>query len=172
MICIISGTNRADSNTLRLATIYQQTVEACLKGLGMDTTVKLLDLRNKKIWERGEEMKSIEKEFLLEAEKFIFIMPEYNGSFPGYLKTMLDNSDIRNCYWGKKALLTGLADGRAGNLRGLEHMTNILHYLHVDVHWNKLPISRINEEMDANGLLVKAETSAAIKEQVSQFISY
>lgn len=99
-------------------------------------------------------------------------MPEYNGSFPGILKTMFDNSDIRKCYWGKMALLTGLADGRGGNLRGIEHMTNILHYLRVNVHWNKLPLSRINEEMDKNGVFHQQTTLQAIEQQVVDFIAY
>ena len=99
-------------------------------------------------------------------------MPEYNGSFPGVLKLMLDNSDIKKSWWHKKALLVGVADGRGGNLRGIEHMTNILHYLRMNVHYNKLPLSRINDEIDLNGNLLKPATQTAIEQQIEEFLNY
>ncbi len=59
-----------------------------------------------------------------------------------------------------------------GNLRGIEHMTNILHYLKMNVHYNKLPLSKINEELDMDGTFIHERTLAAIAEQVEGFIAY
>ena len=44
--------------------------------------VYLLSLENKQVWERGPAMLALEKNYLVPAEKFVFIMPEYNASFP------------------------------------------------------------------------------------------
>ena len=166
MITIISGTNRADSMTLRIANLYY-------KLLSEHTDkVKVLSLEQHQVWERGDDMLKMEAEYLIPAEKFIFIMPEYNASFPGILKLMLDNSDIKKCWWYKKAALVGISDGRAGNLRGLEHMTAILHYMKVNVLYNKLIISRINEEIDSNGNLLKPETGAMISQQIEEFLKF
>ena len=166
MITIISGTNRADSMTLRIANLYHRLLTE------KSNNVQLLSLENRQVWERGADMIALEKEFLVPADKFIFIMPEYNASFPGILKLMLDNSDIKKCWWYKKAALVGISDGRAGNLRGLEHMTAILHYLKVNVLYNKLVISRINEEIDINGELLKPVTAIAINEQIDEFLKF
>jgi len=166
MITIISGTNRADSMTLRTANLYYKLVAA------HTDQVRLLSLEHKAVWERGADMLQLEAEYLIPAEKFIFIMPEYNASFPGILKLMLDNSDIKKCWWHKKAALVGISDGRAGNLRGLEHMTAILHYMKVNVLYNKVLISRINEEMDSNGILLKEETSNMINQQIEEFLKF
>ncbi len=117
-------------------------------------------------------MLALEKEYLIPAEKFLFIMPEYNASFPGILKLMIDNSDVKKCWWYKKAALVGVSDGRAGNLRGIEHMTSILHYLKVNVLYNKVLLSRINEEIDNSGNLIKPETSAMINQQVEEFLKF
>ncbi len=57
----------------------------------------------------------IENEILIPTQKFIFIIPEYNGTFPGVLKAMIDNSDIIRYH--KKAILTGVSSGRAGNFK-------------------------------------------------------
>ena len=166
MITVISSTNRSDSMTLRTANLYYKLLS------GQTKNVKLLSLENKNVWERGPEMITLENEYLIPAQKFIFIMPEYNASFPGILKLMLDNSDIKKCWWHKKAALVGISDGRAGNLRGVEHMTSILHYMKVNVLYNKLLLSRINEEIDSEGTLLKPETEAIIKQQIEDFLSF
>ena len=166
MITVISGTARTDSYTIRLAGHYH----SLLQERGQEA--RLLSLVDLPVWERGPELLSAEQSFLIPSDRFVFIMPEYNGSFPGRLKTMIDNSDIKKCWWGKKAMLTGLADGRAGNLRGLEHMTGILQYLHVHVYWDKLPLSRISEEIDSEGRLLKPTTEAVIRAQVDGFLKF
>lgn len=166
MVTIISGTNRKDSRTIQVATHYFD----ALREKGED--VHLVSLVGLDVLSRNEALLQLEAELLVPADKFIFIMPEYNGSFPGVLKALLDNSDIRKCWWYKKVLLVGVADGRGGNLRGIEHMTNILHYLRMNVHYNKLPLSRINEEMNDKGQFVRELTCKAIAEQVEGFLSY
>lgn len=166
MITIISGTNRTGSRTLQVATHYYN----LLQHLGQE--VHLVSLVGYDVLTRNEEVKQLETELLIPSEKFIFVMPEYNGSFPGVLKALLDNSDIRKCWWHKKVSLVGVADGRGGNLRGIEHMTNILHYLKMNVHYNKLPLSRINEELDSEGRFLHERTLAAITEQVEGFVAY
>lgn len=166
MITIISGTNRPDSMTLKVARLYQQ----FFSEKGVDA--KLVSLEGKDVWERSADLRELEDQYLIPSGKFVFIMPEYNGSFPGILKTMLDNSDIKRCWWGKKAALTGVADGRAGNLRGMEHMTNILHYLRMNVLYNKLPISRINEELDEAGNLIHPATRQVIDNQIEEFLKF
>lgn len=152
--------------TLKVAKLYTQLLSEHADN------VQLLSLQDVNIYERNAEFIEVEQKYLVPAEKFVFIMPEYNGSFPGVLKLLLDNSDIKKCWWYKKVMLTGVADGRGGNLRGLEHMTNILHYLKMHVLYDKIPLSRINEEMDDAGQLLKPTTIAAINEQVAQFLSY
>jgi len=166
MITIISGTNRPDSMTLKTANLYYR----LLSDKGED--VHLLSLENKQVWERGPAMLALEKQYLIPAQKFVFIMPEYNASFPGILKMMLDNSDIKKCWWYKKAMLVGLSDGRAGNLRGLEHMTAILHYMKVHVLYNKVLLSRVNDEIDSRGALLKPETENVINEQIDDFLKF
>ena len=166
MITIISGTNRKDSMTLKVAQVYQNLIAAQYDN------VQLISLEGKNVWERSEDMKEMEQNYLIPSEKFVFIMPEYNGSFPGILKTMLDNSDIKKCWWYKKAMMVGVADGRAGNLRGMEHMTNILHYLKMHVFYDKIPLSRINEEVNDKGEMLKPATAQVIQQQIEAFLKF
>lgn len=152
--------------TLKVAKVYEKIFAASHQN------VHVLSLEDLNVWEKNTEFQKIESELLIPSEKFVFIMPEYNGSFPGILKLMIDNSDIRRVWWHKKAMMVGVADGRGGNLRGIEHMTNILHYLKMNVLYNKLPLSKINEELNEKGELLKKETEFAIKHQIEEFLKY
>src|SRR5690606_3277505 len=166
MITIISGTNRKDSRTLQVSRHYHQEISR------HDADTALISLEDVPVTGRQPSYLEIEERLLIPAEKFVFVMPEYNGSFPGVLKALMDQSDIRKCWWRKKALLVGLADGRGGNLRGIEHMTNILHYLKMNVYYNKLPLPRINEELDPDGIFLNSFTLRAVSEQSEGFLGY
>lgn len=166
MYTIISGTNRHDSNTIKIAQYYLQLLTE--KGI----EAKMLSLEGLNVLERNHAFSEVEKNILSPAKKFIFISPEYNGSIPGVLKAMFDISDVKKTWWDKKALLTGVSTGRAGNLRGMDHLTAILHFMKVIVHPNKLPISVVDKLMDENGELVDAATIAVINEQLNEFIEF
>ena len=68
--------------------------------------------------------------------------------------------------------MTGVADGRGGNLRGMDHFTGVLNYLRVNVLYNKIPLSRINDEIDKDGNLLKEETVKLIQNQIDEFLMF
>jgi chromate reductase, NAD(P)H dehydrogenase (quinone) len=166
MITIISGTNRKDNNTKKVALTYQK----LLAKKNMESKLLALDEHN--VYERNEAFVAMENEYLRNAEKIIFILPEYNGSFPGVLKLMIDNSDVKTAWPNKKALLVGVASGRAGNLRGLEHLTGSLMHLKMIVHHNRLPISSIHNQLNDAGEITDADTLKTINAQLDEFIIF
>ncbi|MBI1779958.1 MAG: NAD(P)H-dependent oxidoreductase [Sphingobacteriales bacterium] len=166
MYTVISGTNRDASNTEKVAKQYVKLLaEKGIKAI-------YLSLEGLNVLTRNKEFNEIETSILIPTEKFIFVSPEYNGSIPGVLKAMMDISDIRKVWWGKKALLTGVSTGRAGNLRGMEHLTGILNYLKVFVHPNKLPISVVDKLLNGAEVITDASTLNAINVQLDEFIKF
>jgi chromate reductase, NAD(P)H dehydrogenase (quinone) len=165
MYTIISGTHRVGSHSEKVSAEYRRILQE------KNIKATILSLMNVDVLSRTPGFLKIENEILIPTQKFIFIIPEYNGTFPGVLKAMIDNSDITKAWYHKKALLTGVSTGRAGNLRGMDHLSASLHYMKMNVHHNKLPISAIDKVMDANGRL-NEETLKAIDEQVSEFIIF
>ncbi len=163
MITIIASTNRKGSKTIQLAYLYQELCAA----LGVSANV--LSLESFDAHNRNETFLQIEADILIPTKAFLFIVPEYNGSFPGILKMLIDNSDIKKCWWFKKSLLVGLADGRAGNLRGMDHLAGVLQYLKMYVHYDKLPISRINTIVNSHGEWISEDTKAACIQQLKGF---
>lgn len=166
MYTIISGTNRLNSHSEKVAFAYQK----ILKGKNIEAVI--FSLKNTDVLRKSAAFLEIENKYLIPAEKFIFIIPEYNGSYPGVLKAMIDITDVRKAWWWKKALLTGVSTGRAGNLRGMDHLTASLQHMNMYVHPNKLPISSIDKVMDEDGVIHNENTLSAINKQLDEFISF
>lgn len=165
MYTIISGTNRVGSHTEKVAKEYQR----ILKNKNIDANI--FSLKGMNVLHRSDDIIKAETEILIPTDKFIFIIPEYNGSYPGVLKAMIDNSDIREVWNFKKALLTGVATGRAGNLRGMDHLSDTLHFMKMNVFYNKLPVSVVDKVMDKDGRL-NDETLLAVNKQIDEFLDY
>jgi NAD(P)H-dependent FMN reductase len=166
MITIVSATDRKGSNTRKVSNAYS----LILEELNIPHT--LLSLEDFTVFERNEAFQAMEKQYLIPAQKFIFVSPEYNGSFSGILKLMIDRSDIAACWHNKKALLAGVSTGRAGNLRGMEHLTGVLLYLKMMVHHNRLPISTVDKLLSTEGILEDPATLNVMKQQVEQFLAF
>lgn len=180
MITVISGTNRRNSGALDFARHY-----ANLLAEKTSDPVKLLELENiphdwfhPDMYEstfQTESLARLQDEFMLPAKKFVYIVPEYNGSIPGALKLFIDACSIREyrkTFSGKKAALVGIASGRAGNLRGLDHLTAILNHVGTVVLPNRLPISSIESLMGNNGSILDSITLKVIEKQIESFLSF
>ena len=166
MITIVSGTNRLGSNTLKVAKEYQRLLHE--KGVAAG----LFSLEQVNVMTRDADFTTIENDIIIPTTTFIFIVPEYNGSFPGVLKLLFDNSRSHEIWFNKQALITGNATGRAGNLRGMDHLADILNYMKITVHPNKLPISQVNKLMDAEGRFTDAIALNAINNQLEEFLNW
>ncbi|HET6227311.1 MAG TPA: NADPH-dependent FMN reductase, partial [Bacteroidia bacterium] len=73
---------------------------------------------------------------------------------------------------GKKAALVGVSSGRAGNLRGLDHLTGVLHYLGIYVHPNKLPVSSVLSILDGQGKMKDENTIKVLEKQIAEFLKW
>lgn len=166
MITIISGTNRKNSNTHKIAIEYQ----LMLQQKGFDA--RLFSLEGLDLLHYNDAFRKIEDEIIIPTTHLIIISPEYNGSFPGVLKMLFDNSRSHEIWYHKKALLTGVASGRAGNLRGMDHLADVLNFIKITVHPNKLPLSTINKLISQEGKIIDEGIIKAISNQLEEFISW
>lgn len=166
MYTIVSGTNRAGSNSLKVAKEYQRFLKA--KGVEANLlSLEGLDLLNDK-----SVVDQLERDVINPTHKFLFIVPEYNGSYPGVLKLLFDAGKSHSLWWHKKALLTGVSTGRGGNIRGLEHFNGVMNYLRITVFPDLLPISVVDKLIDGNGRFTDPATIAAINKQLDNFLEW
>ena len=155
MITIISGTNRPENLSIKIASVLAELLTT------MEYEVQVLDLQklphnfafqNDVFGNADPGFSAIVDQFVANVDRFIFVVPEYNGSIPGVCKTFID-AVWPDHFKDKKAALVGLSSGRAGNLRGLDHLTGILHYLNVMVLPKKVNIVHIHDQLDDEGYL-------------------
>ena len=100
-------------------------------------------------------IQKIQEEFLAPADKWVIIVPEYNGTFPGFFKLFIDACSVKNfreTFKGKKIFLIGYGSGRGGNLRGLDQLTTSMSYLGCSIFHNRLPISLIETRVENNSI--------------------
>ncbi len=174
VITVICATHRNESNTMQVANIYLDKLRAHGLEAQLLTMAELPTdfIISDSFGNRSPEFESIMQKYLVDVERFVLVVPEYNGSIPGVFKAFIDACDVKLCFAGKKAALVGVASGRAGNLRGLDHLTDILHHLRVEVLSNKLPISKVHDEIDEDGKLINSVTEKVVNKQLEEFMKF
>jgi len=178
MITIISGTNRPNSRTSLISSYYLSVLDKLkIENLVYDLQNLSSSFYHPNMY-NGDYMPAdlveVQEKFILPADKMIFIVPEYNGTFPGILKVFMDvllARKYKENFSGKKICLVGVSSGKAGCLRGLEGLTGALNYLGATVFPLKLLISSI-ETLIKEDVLVHQETQKAIESQLMGFIKF
>lgn len=173
MNLIISGTNRSGSNSLKVAKYFQN--QLLQKGEQWDL-LSLEDIPHDLLFsdlygKRSEKFTPIQQQ-IFDAQKFIFVIPEYNGSYPGVLKSFIDACAFPISFKHKKAALIGLATGKYGNIRGVDHFTGVCNYVRMHVLPLKLHIPSIQNELDDNGCFEDETTLKFIEEQIQEIIQF
>ena len=174
MTTIIASTNRPGSFTLKLAEYYQRK----LSELGESTEVlSLADLPEGLIHPEMYEKHKLAtwepiQELVTSTQKFLFIIPEYNGSFPGILKLFIDACKFPESFSGKKTALVGVSTGKYGNIRGVEHFTGVCHYVNLYVMPLRIHIPYIHKEFNEDSDLFQSDTLKYTNQQIKLFSEF
>ncbi|MCH7514933.1 MAG: NAD(P)H-dependent oxidoreductase [Bacteroidetes bacterium] len=151
MITIISGTNRSNALSLKLSRIYQKFLN------NLDAPSQIIDLSElppdfafSALYEQSGRNKlfNVFRQQMKDSDKFVYIVPEYNGSFPGILKTFIDGLEFPVSFQNKKCALVGLSAGVQGAGLALSHLTDIFNYCGMHVLALKPKLAQIEENMD------------------------
>jgi chromate reductase, NAD(P)H dehydrogenase (quinone) len=143
-ITIIVGTNREPANSRHIAQIYTDILTT--KGVSSEI-IDLADLPEDFIFSalyknngKNEAFNRFRQQ-MKESQKFVFLVPEYNGSYPGVLKAFIDGMEYPGTFRGKKAALVGLSSGGQGGGLAVSHFTDVLNYCgtHVLAFKPKMP---------------------------------
>jgi len=174
MITIISGTNRPNSNAKVISSIYADLLDQ--KGIAN----QILDLVNVPAdfiatalygnSGKNPAFNTLNK-IVEESEKFVFIVPEYNNSFPGILKAFIDGLSYPHSFQNKKAALVGISTGTQGGALALSHLTDVLHYMGMHVLAAKPRLMHIHKNM-SEGKLTNTLYQNLLIEQIDSFINF
>jgi len=152
VITVVISTNRKNSATAKVAHyLREMLIDQKMNAQVLDLGQLPIDFFQPTMYaNRSEQFLQLVDEFIVNAQHLLFVIPEYNGSYPGVLKLFLDASPVRE-FKDKSASIVGLSDGHAGNMRGQDHLTGVLHYLKMHVHYHKPKLSGISKALDSTG---------------------
>ena len=177
MITVISGTNRPESRTRLFADYFLRQLTELGEGAEMlDMAEQPHAYLQDEMYDGSPghaELRQLQNRFVAQARKFAVFVPEYNGSYPGVLKLFLDGIsviDYAGNFAGKHVALIGLASGRAGNLRGMDHLADVFSHMGAWVLPNRLPLSGIEKLLTENEL-TDPDTKIALRKQAEQLIA-
>lgn len=172
-ITVICATHRPKNQTTAVVQLYAK----LLKEAGLEVSLLSMQelpgdfLVSDTFGNRTDVTDALLAEKIRPVKKLIIISPEYNGSYPGIFKAFLDG--VEPTIWrGKKVALVGVAAGRAGNLRGMDHLTGVLHYLKMEVFSQKIPISQLNNLLNEESTISDVDTEAVLREQLEGFLKF
>lgn len=173
MIVVISGTNRAGSNTLKVAKLAREQLEAA------GEKVALIDLREMPAGlftptayrDKPPDFEPFQR-MILEADGVLTVTPEYNGSYPGVLKYFIDMLRFPESLVDMPAAFIGLASGQWGALRSVEQLEMVFHYRHAHLFGRRLFLKGISKLLDEDGRLVDPELARRLDELVTGFAAF
>jgi chromate reductase len=175
MITVIAGTNRPNSRARRLAEFYG----LLLTEQGADFQILDLielpaDFTTTALYQNtGNHDHFNELVAMAEAaNKLVFIVPEYNCSFPGVLKAFIDGLPYPGGIRGKKAALVGLSSGSQGGQLPLNHLTDVLMYLGTAVLPQRVRLPFIDKYLTEEGLLTEPLYQQLLREQVLELLAF
>lgn len=174
MITLVVGTNRPNSVTKQVAEIYKGMLSE--KGERSEI-IDLVDLPDDFISSalyqnsgKNESFNPIRNQ-MLEAQKYVFFTPEYNGSFPGILKTFIDGLQYPGTFKGKKCALVGISSGVQGAVLAMSHLTDIFNYAKMHVLAEKPKLLHIENHLE-NGKITNELFVQLLEEQIDSFLKF
>ncbi len=173
-ITIVSGTNRPDSVSIQIAKFYQQKLrERNHESIIIDLKELPEDYIISALYDNAGTHSSFNaiRDVMANTEKMIFIVPEYNGSFPGVLKAFIDGLKFPQTFKGKKGALVGISSGIQGGVLALSHLTDILNYCGMHVLAQKPKLYKIEDHF-VDGILKNAQFEKHINLQLDQFLAF
>ena len=154
-ITIVAATNRSNSLTAQVAKYYAE----LLKKKGCEIQFLTLtdlpaDFTANALYENFGKNAAFNrlKKVMETSQKYVFIIPEYNGSFPGVFKAFIDGLKFPATFTGKKCAMVGVSKGPRGGVFAMSHLTDVFHIAGMSVYPSKPRLAHIYDSQLATVL--------------------
>jgi len=171
-IAVVCGTNRDGA----VSRVLSAEAAECFRELGHD--VDQLDMSElppealspAAYREKPPAVRTLVERFL-NSDGAVFVIPEYNGSYPGVLKLFVDMLPFPEGFESRPCAFIGLAAGQFKALRAVEHFQQVAAYRNAHIFPRRLFIGD-SERVFIDGKLADDDLSARLRQQASGFASF
>jgi chromate reductase len=172
-ILLISGTNRPGSNALKVARVVQGHYQSAAVPVDL---LSLTELGPEAFEPAAYNSKppSVQaiQQRVLDAAGLHIICPEYNGSFPGVLKYLIDLLKFPESFDAKPVAFVGESLGMWGALRAVEHLQGIFGYRNAHIYPDRVFIPNIGQKWDDQGRLIDRAIDDRLAKQAQGFARF
>ncbi len=170
---IISSTDRPVSKSLEVS----QYIQKLYQKEGVDSSIASLEdfpLQDVAGGKYGEDIPSITRfrDPILNADALLFVIPEYNGSFPGVLKVFIDYLPFPGAFEHLPMAFVGVAAGAFGALRAVEQFQMVANYRNSIQFPERVFINRVSSEFDPETGLKNEFQQKLLEAQTKNFIDF
>lgn len=107
-----------------------------------------------------------------EATGVIFVTPEYHGSFSSVIKLVIENLGFPSVLAGKPVALLGVAAGRIGAIKSLEHLRGVCSHVGALVLPSLVSVADVQSLFDAEGRCLDAAVEQQIRSVATNLLGY
>ncbi len=146
-MAVLEGTTRVQRQSIKVAKLIASIGEQL-----EDVNIKLVDPNDFNFEGDGNDPEGKDPKYtqlVKWADAFFIIVPEYNHSFPGSLKRMLD-SELGN-YNHKPVAFAGVSSGAFGGVRAIEALATAVRELGLVVLGYDVQVPRVQEAFNDDG---------------------
>ncbi len=172
-ITVISGTDRPGSFSDKVAGYvrnqYEKQGVRC--HIAHMTEFPLNSVSGGRYGKAIPEIKAF-NEPLLNADGWVMVIPEYNGSFPGILKMFIDYLPYPGGLNNKPISFIGEGDGAFGGLRAVEQMQMVAGYRDAHIFPERVFIQRVRKNFDEQTGIKDEFSQSLLDKQIQGFIDF
>lgn len=171
-IAVVCGTNREGA----LSRLLAAEAAECYRELGHEVDpLDMAELPPEALAATAYKEKAPAVQALVDrfvaCDGVLFVIPEYNGSYPGVLKLFVDMLPFPEGLDSRPCAFIGLAAGQFKALRAVEHFQQVAGYRNAHLFPRRLFIGdSFNAFVD--GKLADEELSGRLRDQAEQFASF
>lgn len=172
-ILIISGTNRPDSNALKIAKIVQGHYQRAKIPADLYSLAEMpREIFDPSSYATKPPAWAPVQQRIVDAAGLHVVTPEYNGSFPGILKYFVDMLKFPESFDRKPVAFTGEAAGTWGAIRSVEQLQHIFGYRNAHIYPDRVFIPGIGQKLDAQGKLNDPSIDDRLAKQAAGFSEF
>jgi chromate reductase, NAD(P)H dehydrogenase (quinone) len=167
------------SGSVREQNFSLQMLKAALKRVQMQCVdVELVDAREFSLAlpglenDKSKQAGAVLKNKIETADGIFIVTPEYHGSYSSVIKLIIDNLGFPSVLKGKPIALIGVAAGRQGAVKALEHLKSVCSHVGAIVVPETLSIAKVHEAFDMHHNLIDAFQENRLNEIVDRLIHF
>ena len=170
-IVTIGGSARLGNYTAKALALVQQEL-----GSHADVVVTAIDPAALRLAIPGTAMDSSDRDWLREtvasADGVVLATPEYHGTFSSLMKLVIENLGFPSALAKKPVALLGVASGRIGAIKSLEHLRSVCSHVGALVLPNPVSVARVRSVFDDHGNCLDADIEQAIRGLAVDLVGY